>query len=140
MAEHETRHLRRVAAADLLEVTLEAQVVGQVQLADARGIAAATQVLEQQRLVQRPQLIAAHADTATDVHADPAAADAKTFRLTFGKVGRMAQPSDHSSSGMPHCLHPIQCRIAGTGTAQPARYASRSSTSSNSGGSGAFNR
>ena len=46
------RSISRQAAVDRLEVALEAQVVGQVELADARGVAAAAEVLEQQRVVE----------------------------------------------------------------------------------------
>ena len=55
MGEHEAKRLRQ-AAVDLLEVVFELDVVGQIELADPRGIAAAAQILQQQRVVQFPQL------------------------------------------------------------------------------------
>jgi len=90
MAEYETKHLRQ-AVADRLEIALETEVVGQVQLADARRIAAAAQILEQQRVVQVPQVVIVEAQAAPDVHADPAAAHAMAFRLALGDVERVAE-------------------------------------------------
>ena len=51
--EHEPQRLRRGAAYSL-EVALEREVVCQVQVANARRLAATAQVFEQQRVVQPP--------------------------------------------------------------------------------------
>ena len=51
VAEHEAQRLRQ-AAVDGLEVVLEGEIVGQVQLADARRVAAAAEILQQQRVVE----------------------------------------------------------------------------------------
>jgi len=93
VGEDKAQHLRQ-AVAHRLEVALEGQVVGQVQLADARGVAAASQVLQQQRVVQLPQLALGQADVPADVHADPAGAHAVAFGLAFGDVERVAQGAD----------------------------------------------
>ena len=56
MTEDELRDLRQ-AAVDPLEVALEREVVGHVQLADARRVAAAAQVFQEQRVIELPQLV-----------------------------------------------------------------------------------
>jgi hypothetical protein len=56
--------------------------------ADARRIAAATEILEQQRVIQFPRLLGGQADPLSDMHADPAAAHPMAGRLTFGQVAR----------------------------------------------------
>jgi hypothetical protein len=61
------------SSADGLEVPLELQIVGQIELANARGITAASQVLQQQRVVQLPLLTLGEPNLAANVHADPAA-------------------------------------------------------------------
>ena len=91
--EDEFQHLRQ-AVAHRLEALLERQIVRQVQLADARRIAAAAQILEQQGVVQIPQVFIGHAQFASHMHADPAAADAMAFRLPFRDVERLAQGAD----------------------------------------------
>jgi hypothetical protein len=53
-AEDEAQHVGQ-AGADGLEVALEGEVVGQVELADPRRVAAAAEVLEQQRVVEVAQ-------------------------------------------------------------------------------------
>ena len=90
MGEHEAKRLRQ-AAIDLLEVMFELDVVGQIELADPRGIAAAAQILEQQRVIQFPQLEFADPDLLTDLRADEAAAHAMPGRLAFGHVERVAE-------------------------------------------------
>ena len=91
--EHEFQYLRQ-AVTHCLEILLERQVVRQIQLADARRIAAAAQVFQQQGVIQIPQVIVAHADLAAHMHADPAAADAMPFRLALGDVERLAEGGD----------------------------------------------
>ena len=54
MAQHETQRLRQ-AAVDELEVLLEGEIVGQIQLADARSVAAAAEILQQQRVIEFDQ-------------------------------------------------------------------------------------
>ena len=46
MAKHESQRLRQ-AAVDELEVPLEGEIVGEIQLADARRVAAAAEVFQQ---------------------------------------------------------------------------------------------
>ncbi len=88
--EHEAQHMRQ-AAVEQLEVALELQIVGEVELADARGIAAAAQVFEQQGVVQLPLLRSGQADFSTDRHADPGAAHAVAFGLALGHVERVTE-------------------------------------------------
>jgi hypothetical protein len=78
--QHETQGLRQ-AAADGLGVTFEGEVVGQIELTDTRGIAAAAQILHQQCVIQLTDLAFRLADLAPDVNADPASADAMALRL-----------------------------------------------------------
>ena len=93
VAEHEAQHLRQAVLDDLV-VALELQIVGQIELADARGVAAAAQVLQQQGVVQLPQLRLGQADLPADVHADPAAAHAVALGLALRDVQRMAECAD----------------------------------------------
>ena len=72
VAEDEAQHLRQPVA-DGLEVALEGEVVGEVELADARRVAAAAEVLQQQHVVELAQGRHVEADLRADVHADPAA-------------------------------------------------------------------
>jgi len=78
----------------VLKSCLNCKVVGQVELADARGVAAAAQVLEQQGVVQRPQVLLAQADGLADMHAEPAAARAMTLGLPFGDGQCMTERAD----------------------------------------------
>ncbi len=91
--QHKARHLRQ-AVADALEVALKGQVVGQIQLANARRVAAAAQVFQQQRVVQLPALLVAQAQRLGDVHTNPAAAHAVALGLAFGDVQCVAQGAD----------------------------------------------
>ncbi|MNV77327.1 hypothetical protein D3C71_1707390 [compost metagenome] len=93
MRQHESQHLGQ-AVAHGLEVVLERQIVGQVQLADARGIAAAAQVLEQQGVVQAPELVLGQAQALPQLRAYPAAARAMALGLAFGDVESVAQGRD----------------------------------------------
>ncbi len=90
MAKDETQRLRE-AAVDLLEIVFEGQIVGQVELADARRIAAAAEILEQQGVVELRQIGFRRGRFAADMHSDPAAANAVAGRLALGHVQRMAE-------------------------------------------------
>ena len=91
--EDEFEHLRQ-AVAHRLEALFERQIIRQVELADARGIAAAAQVLQQQGVIQIPQVFIRHAQFASHVHADPATADAMAFWLSLRDVQGLAQGGD----------------------------------------------
>ena len=93
LAEHEVQR-RREAGADRLVALLERSIVGVVELADARGIAAAAKVLEQQGVIESPRSAWRQADRAADLHPDPAGADAMAGGLTFGEVERIAERRD----------------------------------------------
>jgi hypothetical protein len=84
-------HQAGQAQARCLAVVLERPVVGEEQLADARGVAAAARVLQQRRVVEVAHLGGVQADRAADLLADPATAHAVAGRLAFGHVQRMAQ-------------------------------------------------
>ena len=90
VAEHEAQRLRQ-AAVDLLDVAFEGDVVGEIELADTRRVAAAAEVLQQQRIVELPDLGFAETDLAADVDADPAAAHAMAGRLAFHQIQRIAE-------------------------------------------------
>jgi hypothetical protein len=81
----------RQAAVEQLEVALELQIVGEVELADPGGIAAAAQVFEQQGVIQLSSLRCGQADFAADRHADPGAAHAVAFGLALGHVERVTE-------------------------------------------------
>jgi len=108
VGQHEAERLRK-AAVDLLEVVLEGQIVGQIELADARRIAAAAEIFEQQRVVQLPDPALVEADFLADLHADPAAADAMTLRLPLGQVQRVAERTEQFGQPdllrLPHVAH-----------------------------------
>ncbi|MOA03465.1 hypothetical protein D3C78_1229740 [compost metagenome] len=93
VAEHEAQHLRQ-AGADQLEILFELAVIGEIQLADARRVAAAAQVFQQDGVVQIPQLRRRQPQRLADVHADPAATDAVAFRLALGDIQRVAERAD----------------------------------------------
>ncbi|MEO7365937.1 MAG: hypothetical protein ABIW03_06425 [Sphingomicrobium sp.] len=85
---------RGEAGPDCLEPLLKSQIVGLVQLADPRGIAAAPQILEQQRVIKIVQVAAGKTEGATDMAANPARANAMPGRLTLGDVERIAERAD----------------------------------------------
>ena len=107
VGQHEAQRLRQ-AAVDLLEVVLEGEIVGQIELADARRIAAAAEVLEQQRVVEFPDPALIEADFLPDLHADPAAADAMALGLALGHVERMAERAEQL--GQPDLPASPPCR------------------------------
>ena len=90
MAEHEAQRLRQ-AAVDELEVLLEGEIVGEIQLADARRIAAAAKILQQQRIIEFRDLVFAEADFPADFDAYPAASHTMSGRLPFGEIERVAE-------------------------------------------------
>ncbi len=87
-------HLARQAQAHRLAVVLEREIVGEEQFAQARGVAAATRVLQQRRVVQLAHPGGVQADRATDLLPDPAAAHAVAGRLAFGHVQGVAQGAE----------------------------------------------
>jgi len=90
VGEDEAERLRQ-AAVDGLEVALEGQIVGQIEPADAGRIAAAAEILQQQRVVQLPYPGFAQAELAADMDPDPAAAQAVPGRLALDQVERMTE-------------------------------------------------
>ena len=89
----ETQHLRQ-AAIDRFEVVLEGDIVGHIKLADARRIAAAAEIFQQQRVVKLPDLRGIEADLPADMDSDPTAAHAVSGRLAFHHVERMAERAE----------------------------------------------
>src|SRR4051812_14697208 len=63
-------------------------------MANARRVAAATQILQQQGVIKLPDLRIAEADFLPDVDPDPAAAHAMTGRLTLDHIERMAERAE----------------------------------------------
>src|SRR4030095_2312928 len=74
---------RGEAGADGLEPLFEGPVVGLVQFADARRIAAASEVLEQKRVVEAVEIAAGQPKRSTQVRSDPAGAHAMPGRLAL---------------------------------------------------------
>ena len=85
---------RGKAGADRLVALLERAVVGFVQLADPRRVAAAAEVLEQQRVMQLVPLGVGQAEHLADPAADPAGADAMAGGLPLGDVERIAERAE----------------------------------------------
>jgi hypothetical protein len=73
---------------------LEGDVIGQIEVADARGVAAAAEVLEQERVVEVGQFRLAEPEFGAYGRADEAAANAMALRLAFGHVERIAQRAE----------------------------------------------
>ena len=90
MAQHEAQGLRQ-AAVDELEVLLEGEIVGEIQLADARRIAAAAKILQQQRVIEFRDLVLAEADFSADFDTDPAASHTMSGRLALSEIKRVAE-------------------------------------------------
>ncbi len=90
MAEHETQRLRQ-AAVDELEVLFEGEIIGQIQLADPRRVAAAAKILQQQRVIKFGDLVLAEADFPADFDTYPAASHAMSGRLSLGEIERVAE-------------------------------------------------
>ena len=110
MGEHEPQGLGQ-AAVDRLEVALEGQIVGQIELADAGRVAAAAEVLQQQRVIKLPDLELAQADCLPDMDADPAATDAMSRRLALHQIERVTERAQQL--GEPDLLHPGALNRAG---------------------------
>lgn len=90
MAQHEAQRLRQ-AAVNELEILLEGEIIGQIQLADARSVAAAAEILQQQYVVKFDDLVLAEADLPADHDADAAASHAMSGRLPLREIERVAQ-------------------------------------------------
>ncbi len=81
----------RQAAVDQFGVVFEAQVVGHVKLADARRVAAAAEVLQEQRVIELPYFGLAQTDLAADMDSDPTTADAVAGRLALDHIQCVAE-------------------------------------------------
>jgi hypothetical protein len=90
MGQHEAQHLRQ-AFVHRLDVPLEFDVVDEEELADAGGIAAAADILEQKRIIKVRHLFGRKPDRLPDMHADPTAADTVPRRLALGHVQCVAE-------------------------------------------------
>jgi len=75
----------------VLTSSLELAVVAHVQLEDARRVAAAAEVFQQDRVVQLAQLGRRQTGFAADVQADPAGTHAMSLGLPLGDVERVAE-------------------------------------------------
>ena len=90
MAQHEAQRLRQ-AAVDELEVLFEGEIIGQIQLADPRRVAAAAEILQQQRVIEFGDLVLAEADFPADFDADTAAPHTMSRRLSLREIERVAE-------------------------------------------------
>ena len=68
----------------------EGKIVGQIDLADARRIAAAAEVFQEQRVIEILQGAVGQAELAADMGADIAGADAMAGRLPLGEIERLS--------------------------------------------------
>ena len=91
---HEAQGFRK-AAVDRFDVALERHVISEEQLADARSIAAAAKVLQQNGVVQLRSLCIIETNFFADVQRDPAAADAVAGGLALDHVERMAERTEN---------------------------------------------
>ena len=91
---HEASETHQAVGVDLLEIAFHLPVVGAVQFEQARGVAAAARVLQQQRVVEVRQRLAVHPHLPADVHAHPATAQAVASGQSFGQVQGIAQGAD----------------------------------------------
>jgi hypothetical protein len=87
------------AGADRLIALLEGAVVRLVKFANARRVAGATEVLEQDGVVEIVERRGIEAELFADVHADPAGADAMAGRLALGQVEGVAERADQFGTG-----------------------------------------
>src|SRR5690606_24207578 len=90
---HKAKQLRK-AAVNLFEIVLKGQIVGEIKLAQARGVAAATEVFQEQRVIELPDFLVAQSDLPPDVNADPATAHAMTFGLSLGEIERVTERTE----------------------------------------------
>jgi hypothetical protein len=79
------------AAVKLFDIALEDEVVGQIELADTGGIAAAAEILQKQCVIELPQLAVAQPHFSADVNADPAAAHAMAGGLSLNEIQRVTE-------------------------------------------------
>ena len=89
MAQDEAQRLRQ-AAVDELEVPFEGEIVGQVELADARRIAAAAEILQEQRVIEVGELGLAK-PISRPISCRSSAAHAVAGGLALGDIERMAE-------------------------------------------------
>ncbi len=104
VAQHEVDHFGE-GAIHQLKVALEVKIVGEIELADAGGIAAAPQILEQQRVVEVVALPGIQSQLLSQTRAYPAAADAVASWLPFRHVQGMAERTNQlcqAQSIYPH--------------------------------------
>ncbi len=90
VAQHEVDHLGE-GAIHQLEVAFEVQIVGEIELADAGRIAAATEILEQQGVVEVVALPGIQAKLIPQPGTYPAAADAVPSGLPLSHVEGMTE-------------------------------------------------
>ncbi len=82
---------RGQAAVDGLEIPFEGNVVGEIELADPRGVAGAAKILEQQRVIEILEYVIGQFQRLADAGADKGAADAMALGLTLGHVERITE-------------------------------------------------
>jgi hypothetical protein len=93
MGKHEAKSLRQ-APVDVLEVLLEREIVSQIKLANSRGIAAASKILEQERIVEVGQFVFTQSDVLADIDANPATPHAMSCGLALCQIECMAQGTE----------------------------------------------
>ena len=86
VAKDKAGELQKILCVDGLEVLLYQALVGPIELPEARGIAAATGILEQDGIIEISEGAVVEPKLAANMHADPGTAQGVTRRLTFGQV------------------------------------------------------
>jgi hypothetical protein len=90
MREDEAERLRQTIV-DLLEIALEGKIVGQIELANARGVAAAAEVLQKKDIIEVVQIRFGESQFPADMDSNPTAPHTMAGGLTLGEVERMAK-------------------------------------------------
>src|SRR6185437_2227838 len=102
--EHKPQHLWQ-AAIDRHEIAFECDVVGHIELTNARGVAAAADVLHQQGVIELPDLGLRKSELTRNVDSDPATADTMTRWLTVHHIERMSECTKQLGEPQPWLLH-----------------------------------
>jgi hypothetical protein len=88
--QHKAQSLRQTPIY-CLGVVFEGQVIRHKELADAGRVAATSEILQQQRVVELPHLGVAEPNPFGYVHADPAATNAMPLGLPFDEIQSVAE-------------------------------------------------
>jgi hypothetical protein len=95
MSEDKPCEREKTLGVDSLEVGLYEPVVCSIELPEARGVAAAARILEQQGVIEVRSFLPAKVEGRSEAHSDQAGPKTVTRRLSFRKVEGKADGPDH---------------------------------------------